>query len=98
VLRRHWAICRSTSTAPSTTCRTSAPLPTLGFGLNWTPIPGYNVIVSETHDHQAPTIQQLDGPVVETPGVRLFDYATGQTVAVTQISGGNRALKADDRT
>jgi len=73
-------------------------LPTLGLGLNWTPIPGYTLIVSETHDHQAPTIQQLDGPVIETPGTRIFDYATGQTVAVTQISGGNRALKADDRT
>ncbi len=73
-------------------------LPTLGLGLNWTPIPGYTLIVSETHDHQAPTIQQLDGPVIETPGTRIFDYATGQTVTVTQISGGNRALKADDRT
>jgi len=73
-------------------------LPTLGLGLNWTPIPGYTLIVSETHDHQAPTIQQLDGPAVETPGTRIFDYVTGQTVAVTQISGGNRALKADDRT
>jgi iron complex outermembrane recepter protein len=73
-------------------------LPTLGLGINWTPIPGYTLIVSETHDHQAPTIQQLDGPVIETPGTRIFDYQTGQTVAVTQISGGNRDLKADDRT
>ena len=72
-------------------------LPTLGFGINWTPIPGYNLIVSETHDHQAPTLTQLDGPVVQTPGVRLFDYETGQTVMVTQISGGNHALVADDR-
>lgn len=72
-------------------------LPTLGYGLNWTPVPGYNLIVSETHDHLAPTIAQLDGPVVETPGTRIFDYATGQTVAVTQISGGNRALTADSR-
>jgi hypothetical protein len=73
-------------------------LPTLGVGVNWTPIPGYNLIVSETHDHQAPTVQQLDGPVIETPGVRVFDYLTGQTVTVTQISGGLRSLEADDRT
>lgn len=72
-------------------------LTTLGYGVNWTPVPGYNLIVSETHDHQAPTIQQLDGPVIETPGVRLFDYATGQTVTVTQLSGGNPALTADNR-
>lgn len=72
-------------------------LPTLGFGVNWTPIPGYNLIVSETHDHAAPTIQQLEAPVVATPGVRLFDYETGQTATVTQLTGGNPALTADDR-
>jgi iron complex outermembrane recepter protein len=72
-------------------------LPTLGYGVNWTPVPGYNLIFSETHDHLAPTIQQLEGPMVETPGTRIFDYATGQTVAVTQISGGNRALTDDSR-
>jgi len=74
------------------------PLVTLGGGLNWTPVPGYNLIVSATHDHQAPTLQQLDGPLVETPGTHLFDYDTGQTVTVTQVTGGNSALKADDRT
>jgi iron complex outermembrane receptor protein len=72
-------------------------LTTMGFGVNWTPVPGYNLIVSETHDHAAPTIQQLDGAMVQTPGTRLFDYLTGQTAAVTQISGGNPALVADDR-
>ncbi len=72
-------------------------LTTLGYGINWTPVPGYNLIVSETHDHAAPTIQQLGGPVVLTPGARIFDYATGQTVDVTQISGGNRQLTADNR-
>jgi len=72
-------------------------LTTLGFGLNWTPIKGYNLIVSETRDHLAPTTSQLDGPVLETPGVRIFDYATGQTVSVTQITGGEANLKADSR-
>jgi len=72
-------------------------LPTLGFGLNWTPIPGYNLIISETHDHQAPTISQLEGPVIATPGVKVFDYTTGQTVSITQLSGGNPALVADNR-
>lgn len=72
-------------------------LPTLGYGVNWTPIPGYNLIVSETHDHAAPTIQQLGGPVVLTPGTPVFDYATGQSVLVTQISGANPQLVADNR-
>ena len=73
------------------------PLLTLGYGVNWTPIPGYNLIVSETHDHLAPTIAQLEGRWSTTPGVRIFDFATGQTAAVTQITGGNPALQADDR-
>jgi hypothetical protein len=73
------------------------PLVTLGYGVSWTPIPGYNLIVSETHDHLAPTIAQLEGPVVATPGVRVFDFATGQTATITQITGGNPALQADDR-
>ncbi|HEY3800769.1 MAG TPA: TonB-dependent receptor [Caulobacteraceae bacterium] len=72
-------------------------LTTLGYGLNWTPVSWATLIVSETHDHQAPTLAQLDGPVVATPGVRLFDYASGQTVTVTEVSGGNPALQADSR-
>ncbi|THD77758.1 MAG: TonB-dependent receptor [Phenylobacterium sp.] len=72
-------------------------LTTLGFGMNWTPITGLNLIVSHTRDQAAPTFQQLGGPVVVTPGVRLFDYATGQTVEVRQINGGNPALTADVR-
>jgi hypothetical protein len=72
-------------------------LTTLGYGVNWTPIPGYNFIVSETHDHAAPTVQQLGGPLVQTPGTQVFDYLTGQTVSVTQITGGDRQLRADNR-
>jgi len=72
-------------------------LTTLGAGVNWTPITGVNLIVSDTHDHAAPTIQQLGNPLVSTPGVRVFDYMTGQTVDITQVSGGNTALVADTR-
>ena len=70
---------------------------TLGYGVNWTPWTGYSLIVSNTHDHLAPTPQQLDGPEVETPGVKTFDYATGQTVTLTDISGGSPSLHADSR-
>ena len=73
------------------------PLVTLGYGVNWTPVPGYTLIVSETHDHLAPTLAQLKGPVVTTPGVRVFDFTTGQTAVVTQITGGNPNLQADER-
>jgi hypothetical protein len=72
-------------------------LTTLGYGLNWTPRDGINLIASTTHDHAAPTVQQLGNPVVVTPDVRVFDYRTGQTVDVTETAGGNRSLQADSR-
>ena len=43
------------------------------------------------------TLTQLNGPVVNTPNIRLYDYVLGQTDTVAQISGGNSGLKADDR-
>jgi hypothetical protein len=72
-------------------------LKAFGYGLNWTPVEGYNLIVSHTNDQAAPTIQQLGSPQVLTPDVALFDYATGQSVNVTTVSGGNRQLEADNR-
>lgn len=71
---------------------------TYGFGVNWTPITGVNLIVSQTHDEAAPSQAQLGNPTVATPGTRIFDYATGQTIEVTAINGGNPALQADART
>lgn len=72
-------------------------LTSLGYGLNWTPLTGVNLIVSRTHDAAAPTVQQLGNPVVITPGVRIFDYTTGETVDVDSINGGNPDLLADSR-
>jgi hypothetical protein len=72
-------------------------LKAFGYGLNWTPIEGYNLIVSHTNDQAAPTIQQLGSPQVLTPNVAVFDYATGESVNVATIAGGNRALEADNR-
>ena len=72
-------------------------LTTLGGGFVWTPIPAINLIGSYTRDEGAPTINQIGDPAIVTPQVRVFDYTTGQTVNVTQISGGNRDLRADRR-
>ena len=72
-------------------------LATVGYGVNWTPITGYSLLVSNTRDHLAPSVQQLGGPVIVTPGVRVFDYVNGTTVDVTQTSGGEAGLKADSR-
>ena len=72
-------------------------LKAFGYGVNWTPIPGYNLIVSHTNDQAAPTIQQLGNPRITTPGETVFDYLTGQTVNATVVTGGNPTLQADNR-
>ena len=72
-------------------------LTTTGYGLNWSPRDGIELIASTTHDEGAPTVQQLGNPVVVTPDVRVFDYRTGQTVDVTEMAGGNPTLHADSR-
>jgi hypothetical protein len=72
-------------------------LKAFGYGLSWTPVQGYTLIVSHTNDQAAPTVQQLGGATVYTPGVPVFDYVTGQTVNVVQVNGGNPSLRADNR-
>ena len=72
-------------------------LQTFGYGGHWTPVTGLSILVSRLHDQQAPSQQQTRAPILPTPNTRIFDFATGQTVDVVQISGGNPALVADDR-
>jgi hypothetical protein len=72
-------------------------LTTLGYGLNWRPITRFSLIASMNHDDNAPTVRQLGDPSVFTPGVRIFDFATGRTVDVVRVSGGNANLRAETR-
>jgi len=72
-------------------------LTTTGYGLNWTPIPQIQAIVSVIDDSNAPTAQQLGDPLVSTPNVRIYDFTRGESVDITQISGGNPSLGADSR-
>ena len=69
----------------------------LGYGMNWRPVAAVSLVASRTHDEAAPSQQQLGAPAVLTPGVRIFDFATGRTVDVTQVDGGNARLLGDDR-
>ncbi|HET7575303.1 MAG TPA: TonB-dependent receptor [Sphingomicrobium sp.] len=70
----------------------------LGAGVNWSPVDRLNFVTSWTREEGPPTINQLGDPVLETPGSRIFDFTTGQTVLVTAITGGNPDLLADKRT
>ncbi len=58
----------------------------------WTPFPvlSLNAIVSQEED--APSAEQRDAPIVETPDVRIYDYTRGELAEVSQITGGNPAL------
>ena len=72
-------------------------LSTVGAGVNWSPLDRLNLIASWTRQEGAPTINQLGDPILETPGSRVFDFTTGQTVLVTAVTGGNPNLRADRR-
>ena len=69
-----------------------------GAGANWSPVDRLNFLTSWTREEGAPTINQLGDPVIETPGTRIFDFTTGQTVLVTAVTGGNPDLNVDKRT
>jgi hypothetical protein len=68
-----------------------------GYGLHWTPRKGVSFIASINEDRVAPTLAQLNDPIVATSNVRVYDFVREQTVTVSQVAGGNPNLKADDR-
>jgi len=73
-------------------------LTTVGAGANWSPVKRLNLITSWTREEGAPSVHQLGDPLLQTPGTRIFDFTTGDTVLVTAITGGNPNLEADSRT
>ena len=72
-------------------------LTTVGVGANWSPVDRLNLLTSWTREEGPPSINQLGDPVLETPGSRIFDFTTGQTVLVNAITGGNPDLQSDRR-
>jgi hypothetical protein len=73
-------------------------LTAVGAGLNWAPAPRLTLLTSVTREEGAPSLQQLGDPLIETANVNFFDATSGQSVAVTTLSGGNPDLAADRRT
>lgn len=72
-------------------------LSSLGLGLNWTPVEKVSFLFSFTDEQGAPSIGQLNDPVISTPNVPVFDFATGETVFISRIEGGNPDLDAENR-
>jgi hypothetical protein len=73
-------------------------LTTIGAGANWSPVDRLSFITSWTREEGPPTINQLGDPVLVTPGTRVFDFTTGQTVLVTATTGSNPNLQSDKRS
>jgi hypothetical protein len=67
------------------------------YGLAWAPMRAVNLNTSMKRDRQPPTLIQLASPTIETSGIRVFDYLRGETVEVTEVTGGNPGLRADRR-
>ncbi|MGE5562175.1 MAG: hypothetical protein ACM3ZV_02580 [Bacillota bacterium] len=62
------------------------------YGLTWEPRPLLRLHASVDETDVPAPIQTIGNPVVITPDVRVFDPLTGETVDVTQITGGNPFL------
>ncbi|MEK6637089.1 MAG: ABC transporter ATP-binding protein [Pseudomonadota bacterium] len=68
-----------------------------GFGLNWAFAERLALLASITTEEAAPSIQQLGEPLLVTPGVPVFDFRNQTSVIIDRISGGNPALRAEQR-
>jgi hypothetical protein len=67
-------------------------LRTFGGGLSWSPTAKFSLIASYRDDQRAPTPAQFGDAVVTTANFDVFDYATGRSVRVTALTGGNPDL------
>ncbi|MFT4250923.1 MAG: hypothetical protein QM608_00350, partial [Caulobacter sp.] len=72
-------------------------LVTAGGGVQWQPMKGVSLGLNYSAEEGEPTPQQVNDPVVQTPNISMYDFATGDTVNVTRIEGGNPTLKPDSR-
>lgn len=66
-----------------------------GYGLTWSPVEGLTLTGSVAGEEAAPSLFQLRDPVIVSPAVTIFDFVRGESALVTQISGGNPALRAE---
>lgn len=68
-----------------------------GVGLRWQPAKNLTIQANLIGDENAPGIGQLGNPVIVTPNVTFFDFATGRSSFINVISGGNPLLVAEKR-
>lgn len=64
-------------------------------GVVWKPADPVTLQASYIVREAAPGLSQLGGPTIVSFNVPVFDFRSGQSVLVTQTSGGNPALRAE---
>jgi hypothetical protein len=67
------------------------------LGLNWSPWSPINFNVSWSDEQNAPSMSQLNDPTISTPNVPVYDFATGQSVNINRIEGGNAGLSEETK-
>jgi hypothetical protein len=72
-------------------------LVTAGGGLSWSPVKRLTLSANYSAEEGEPALERLNDPVVQTPNVPMYDFASGTSVIVTQTSGGNPGLTSDSR-
>ena len=66
-------------------------------GLNWSPWEPVNFTASWADEQKAPSMSQLNDPTISTPNVPVYDFATGQSVNIIRIEGGNSGLSEETK-
>lgn len=67
------------------------------LGLNWSPWSPINFTASWSDEQNAPSTSQLNDPTILTANVPVYDFATGQSVNITRIEGGNSGLSEETK-
>lgn len=66
-----------------------------GAGMSWAPTGKLTFAANYIASEKAPGLANLGAPVTVTTGVALYDFARGESVLATVITGGNPALKKE---
>jgi hypothetical protein len=66
-------------------------------GLNWSPWEPVHFTASWADEQKAPSMSQLNDPTISTPNVPVYDFATGQSVNIVRIEGGNPNLSEETK-
>lgn len=72
----------------------SGPVPRWDAIMRWQPLPVVTLSAGLSIEQQPLPVQALLRPLIQTPGVPVFDYLTGNTVPATITTGGNPDIRA----